>query len=60
MASIDKRVEELERRFGGDEPVRIDVLYEGAEEPAYSFMLTPSGESIRVEGNPGEAGEGGG
>ena len=50
MASIDKRVEELERRFGGDEPVRIDVLYEGAEEPAYSFMLTPSGERIPVEG----------
>ena len=55
MASIDKRVEDLERSFGGDEPVRINVVREGEEEPAYSVVLMPSGEFVRVEGNPGEA-----
>jgi hypothetical protein len=56
MAGIDKkkRVENLERRFGGDEPVRINVVYEGDEEPAYGFMLTPSGERIPVEASEKE------
>jgi hypothetical protein len=60
MGSIDRRLEDLERRFGGGEPVRINVVREGKEEPAYSVVLMPSGEFVRVEGNPGEAERGNG
>ena len=60
MSVLEKRLEALERRFGGGESVRINVVREGEEEPAYSVVLTPSGEFVRVEGKPGEAEEGGG
>lgn len=60
MGSIDRRLEELERRLGGGEPVRINVVREGKEEPAYSVVLTPSGEFVRVEGTPLESEQGGG
>ena len=43
MGSIEKRVEALERRLGGAQPVRIVVVYEDApREPLYSFTLKPS------------------
>ena len=60
MAGIDKhkRIEDLERRLGGDEPVRINVVYDGDEKPAYSFMLTASGERIPLETGEAEQGDG--
>ena len=55
MAGIDKRVEDLERRFGGGQPVRLNVVREGQEKPDYSVIITPDGKFIR-EAKP--AGEG--
>ena len=40
MGSIEKRVEALERRLGGPEPVRIVVVYEDApREPLQVITL---------------------
>ena len=47
MASVEKRIEALERRLGGAEPVRIVVVYEDApREPLYSFTLKPSEDTL--------------
>ena len=44
MGSVDKRIEDLERRFGGREHVvEIGVVQGEDEEPLYSFLLTPGG-----------------
>jgi hypothetical protein len=42
VGSLNQRIEALERRLGGREPVRIVVVYEGGDEPLYSFTLRPS------------------
>jgi hypothetical protein len=50
VASLDKRIENLEHQLGDPKPIRISVVQEGPEgreheeEPLYSFVLQASEE----------------
>lgn len=62
MGSIDKRLENLERRVEATRrPVRINVVQEGPKgrerevEPLYSFILNPSGDEKPSGGGREEA-----